>query len=42
MLNKEEFVVALKILGIVFFILVLYLASQVLGESYSVFDYGRF
>jgi hypothetical protein len=41
-MNQREFVLAGKILLGLGYLLVLYLAPQVLWETFTIFDYGRF
>jgi len=42
MLNRKEIKIIFEIIAGIFFALVVYVASQVIGEPYSIFDYGRF
>jgi len=42
MMTKRELVLAVKTALIPCYLLILYVAAQVLAQSYSVFDYGRF
>lgn len=42
MLNRDELKICGKLVAIVIYAVALYLASTVLTEAYSVFEYGRF
>ena len=41
-MNRKELMLCGKLVLIVVYAITLYLASSVLAESFSVFDYGRF
>jgi hypothetical protein len=40
--NREELILAGKLLVGLLYLLALYLAPQVLQETFTIFDYGRF